>query len=146
MSTPDIVVSCIISTGTGPLQLENESAGYVLERSSLEEFRTSWRKHEVNNDWVEGSYVIGAVKENVTEPLAVYVTGDTVAQFRSRLNLLTAALDQLQYTVVVLEGGVSETWRCSMADYTVRTSQELRLAKMGLVTAQVPRKPTKVLA
>lgn len=141
---PDLTVSCQLVHPGGTLELENAAGGYELERTHLEESRIAWRRHQVENQWVEGAFTIGAVKLNVEENLAVYVTADTTAVLRTRLTALTDVLEMLAYDMVWTEDGVTNTWRCQVADYTVRTEQALRFAKEALVRAVVPRSPTAV--
>lgn len=130
-----------ISTALGPLALEDEANGYELHKDTFGTRNQSYRKTEVSGDWTEGTDVDRAVRENVVESVAVYVSGATHYQFATRLKALTDALEQLQYTITRQIGDLQEVWRCVPADYTVETGQELIFATMGLVRAQVPRKP-----
>lgn len=137
----ELALGCVLSWTGGSLELENEAGGYSLERDAMADLATSWRRHEVQNRWVAGSYVIGAVKENVELPLHVYVTADTGSQLQDRLNALTTMLDRLAYELAFTEDGVTMIWNCQVADYTVTRSQSLRVARHALVKAVVPAHP-----
>ena len=145
MSTPDLALACSLTVPTGTLALESEAAGYELHRESLEETATSWRRHTVNHPLVEGSYTVLAVKENISRALVVWVGAATSALLEARLKTLQDALDQLSYRLTFTEGGVSTTWSCQMADYSVRREQSYRVARTALVRAQVPTHPSPVL-
>lgn len=142
----DLTLSCLLAWPLGSLELENEVGGYTLERSTLESTKVTWRRHQVENQWVEGAFTVGAVKENVEETIAVYVTADTPAVLQTRLDALTDAFDRLAYTLTFTEGGVATTWNCQVADYTITRIQALRVAREALVVASVPRSPSKVVA
>jgi hypothetical protein len=56
--------------------------------------------------------------------------------------VLTDALEQLSYQVIVSFGVSQQIWDCTVADYAVSTTKEFKFAKFGIVTATVPRLPT----
>lgn len=143
---PELDLSCVLSWPGGSLEVENEAGGYGLETQSFTEMTTAWRRHEVQNQWVEGAFTVGAVKENQELPLNVYVTGNTPAQLQARVTALTDVLDRLAFTVAFTEGGVTTTWRCQVSDYIINRSQSLRVARHALVSARVPAFPTAVVA
>lgn len=138
----DLTLGCVLTWPGGTLQLENEAGGYSLEVEALAEVVTSWRRHEVSNQWVEGAFTVGAVKENVSLPLHVYVTGTTAAELQARLSALTGVLDRLAFDLAFTESGVTTTWKAQVADYTVSRPQALRVAREALVKATVPASPT----
>lgn len=144
----DPVVSCVISTASGTLQLNGiaTNSTYELESASLEDIGTTWRKHTVDNPWVEGSFTTGAVKENVMLPVNVWVGADTETQLRTATKALTDALDQLRFTLEISIDGVRTTWTCECAEYRVQTKQAFLWARQRLVSAQIPAKPSPVLA
>lgn len=144
MSGQRLHVSVVIATPTGPLELENPAGGYEIGKDSFARSSRSWRKQEISNEYTEGTYVNRAVLENVVEPLSVYVSGDTQFEFQERMRRLVDAFGQLQYTISRLIGDHEEVWACTVADYTVETSQEFLFATIGRVDAQVPRLPTSV--
>lgn len=142
---PSLTLSCLLAWPGGSLQLEDEANGYELEVASFGEVATGWRRHEVENQWVEGAFTVGAVKENLSLPLAVYVTAPTGALLQTRLKALTDALDRLAWTMTFVEGGVSTQYKCQVSDYTTTRSQAYRVARHALVRASVPCSPTPLV-
>lgn len=140
----DPVISAEISTGATPLELNGDT--YELERGALEEIAVSWRKQTVDNTWVEGTFVINAVKENVVLPLNVWVSAETQIALRDAVTALTDALSQLSFTLAIDIDGAVTTWTCQVADYRVTQQQAFLFAKQALVQASVPAFPTPVLA
>lgn len=138
----DLALIAVISGPLGAIDLE--SGPYALERGAMEEVAVAWRKREVENPWVEGSYVTGAVRSNVARPLNVWVAGANRAAYVAARDALTDALEQLTWTLTFGVDGVTATWRCSMADYVVREQQEFLHAHTGLVRATVPTLPTAI--
>lgn len=139
----DPVISAEISTGATPLELNGDT--YELERGAMEEIAVSWRKQTVDNTWVEGTFVINAVKENVVLPLNVWVSADTQIALRDAVTALTDALSQLAFTLAIDIDGAVTTWTCQVADYRVTQQQAFLFAKQALVQASVPAFPTPVL-
>jgi hypothetical protein len=142
----DLALSVTISTVLGPLELEDETNGYWLHKESFGTRNVSYRRVEVSGDFTEGTDVDRALRANVTEMLSVYVTGGTAYQFQARLKVLTDALEQLAFTLTRVVGDAQEVWNCVASDYSLETSQELMVARLGLLHAQVQRKPSVVLS
>lgn len=126
--------------------LELEQAPYSLAATSRAAAQVSHRKHEVSSPYVEGSFATHAVRENIVEPVDVYIETTNRRLMRDALDALELALSfpnwTLQWDWRGLNG-VRETWTCFAASYTIETSQPLMVATMALVRAQVPRLPTK---
>ena len=137
----DLDVSAVITTLMGDLELEDPENGYELGKDSFSTRNVTYRKVEVSGDFTEGTDVDRSVRGNVTESLAVYVAGDTTYQFQMRVMQLTDALEQLAFTITRRVGDAQEVWNCVTSDYTVETSQEFLVAKIGLVRATINRKP-----
>lgn len=140
MTTP--VFTCTLLGPNGPLDLM--AAPYDLEASSFSEWSVQWRKKHAENDYVEGEYLVSAVRQNVTETLAVWVEGATEAEVQAGVAALTAALEQSSYTLSFGVAGSTVTWSCEPAEYSVRREHTRFHAVQALVVAQVPRKPRAV--
>lgn len=138
----DLDVSAQIETASGWLVLEDAVNGYELHKESFNNRAVTWRKQDVSSDWLEGTYTNHAVRGNVIEPVAVYVTAATPYALSVKMDALTDALGQIQYGLKVRFGDLEETWTCFPADYAVEAGQELRFATMALVRAQIPHLPT----
>jgi hypothetical protein len=135
-------LSVVIDTALGPLELEDAVGGYEIGKASFATAPTTWRKQEISAEYVEGTYVNRAVRENVQEALEVYVSGSTQFEFQTRVSALLDALGQLVYTITRRIGDAQEVWSCTVADYSLETQQEFLVATIGKVTARVPRLPT----
>lgn len=135
-------VSFSIYAPSGWLDLEDPANGYEAHRDTRGTRAVSWRKREISSNYVEGTFVNDAVRENVIEALAIYVRGDDPFQLDERVTALTNALEQLHYLVRARTGNLLETWSCMVAEYTIETSMEMQHATMALVRASVPRLPT----
>lgn len=142
---PDFPVSLTLSNGGAGLQLNNRSAGYQLASETKATQNITWRKTEVSNPFVEGTYVTSALKENIVETVAVYCYGTTGAVLRQKVQDLIDAFSQITYTITWTLNGAQERWTCMPADLQIGTQKEFQHAKMALVTASVPRLPTAVL-
>lgn len=133
-------ISCKIETPTGWVEL-NDGRRYVLEASSFGERSVSWRRSEATSTFVEGSYVTSAVRENITETLAVWVLGSDRLEHTLARRRLTEALEQMTWRLMVRVEDVSTFWTCFASDYTVSAARELTHARRALVTAKVARLP-----
>lgn len=125
----------------GWILLEDPENGYTAHKEALASKSVTWRKKEIESDYVEGTFTNEAVRANIVEQLVIYVDGLSPWATSERVRALTEALEQLQYEVKVRDGDLEETWTCSVADYTLETGQELRNATMVIVRASVPRLP-----
>lgn len=133
-------LSCTITAPTGTLQLEQPGV-YKLEKSTRDNRQVAHRKIEAANPFVGGSFVVHAVPENVTENVSVYVYANTALLLKDRVKALTDAFDQVSYTMTFRTENVTETWRCSVADYMIQSGHELQHNFMALIKASVPRNP-----
>lgn len=139
-------ISVKIQTPTGWLDLEDPDSGYEVHAESLGERSVTYRKTEASSPWVEGTFPISAVRDNVVESLSIYVRGDTTYEFKRRVQVLTDAIEQLSYLLLVRIEDASEYWQCFPADYSIQTQHEYLHARLGVVRAQVPRLPAVTLA
>jgi hypothetical protein len=135
-------IAMAIQAPSGWLELENRVGGYVVHKESRAEQAVSWRKQEITSNYVEGTFVNEAVRENVTEAVVVYVYGPTSYDLSVRVKALTDAFSQIRYQMRFRDGNMLTTWDCSVADYTVQTPQEMINSTMAVVKAQVPRRPS----
>ena len=135
-------VSAKILTPTGWIELENETGGYTLASDSFTDRSISYRKTEIESEWIEGTFISRAVRGSVTEKVSVYVSATTPYGLELALKRLTDGFSQLSFSMIVRFGDNQETWNCNLAEYTVSTKQEMRFATMALVNATVPRAPT----
>lgn len=118
-----------------------DGVSYAVHSDSFATWSQTWRKKEVNNEWVEGTFPVSAVRENVSVPLVVYCKGVTRKDQVNAQSKLTAAIEQLSWMLMVRFEEVSEYWQCWASDYTVETQSEFRHAGISVVRVTVDRLP-----
>lgn len=136
-------VSAKLETASGWVDLDDPVTGYELEATSFADKTSTLRKTEVSSRYVAGTFVVAAVRENITETVAVWVSGDTHVAFDARLAALEDAFSQLSYRMMVRFDDSARYWTCMPADYSVNTQREYRHARTGLIKASVPRLPAE---
>jgi hypothetical protein len=125
-----------------------EQAPYSLHPDSRSSAAATQRAHKVSSPYVEGEFTVHAVRDNIVEPLAVWIEAADRQAFQVAKKALEDAVSQPQFTVQwhwgrpPTNGVLRETWKCFAAGYTLETSQPLMTARMGLFKIQVPRLPT----
>lgn len=143
-SQPKLRIGARISTNLGWLDL-NDGVSYKLEAGSFAERAISWRKREVTSDYVEGAFLVNAVRDNVAEALNVWVRGETYYDLGLARKRLEDALCQLSYQLSFRTTDATRYWDCTVADYVVTTTREFTHARIALVKATVPRHPDEAL-
>lgn len=139
-------VSVVVEAPTGPLEVEDPANGYWLHKDSFASKGVSFRKLDLEGDYVEGADVLRAVPGNVTETLAVFVKGETNYELLTRVKVLTDAFHQLQFTITRVTGNAQEVWSCRTSQYSIETEQAFQHATLAIVRAQVPRLPSVALS
>ena len=128
--------------------LELNTGLYRVHGESFAESAETWRKDEVSNPFVEGSWTVNALRENVTETLNVWVKGDGLTSTLQAVETLRGAFRQRNYLLEATFNNLRYTYNCYVADSIVSATRELRHAGMAQVNFQVPRHPafvTKVI-
>lgn len=138
----ELTLVSVLSAPGGPLDLE--SGPYELEKGTMAEVAVTWRKNEVDNPHVEDTFVTQAVRNAIVRPLNVWVTGADRATYEAARDALEAALSQLTYTWQYGVEGITTTWRCKVADYSIVEQHEYVHSFTGLVRAMVPTSPTAI--
>lgn len=139
MTFSQLDVGCVISSPSGLINLL--AAPYDLHAETKSEVSVTWRKKEVANVHIEGTYLVHAERENVMEQVYVWVENPNEKVLRTALLNLENAFSQLYYTISFRLGQDIETWTCETADYTVDRHYEFAHNKIALVKATVPRLP-----
>lgn len=135
-----ITVAARISTPYGWLYL-GQGTQYRLGAGSFENQQTTFRRSEVQSPYVEGTFVINALRENVTESLDVIVEERPNLGTADAVRALGAALSQVRYAVQVQIRRDIWTWQAYAADHTVQTKREFVHARLAQVQAEIPRDP-----
>lgn len=135
-----VLAAARISSPYGWLYL-GQGTQYRIGAASFAEQSVTFRRSEVTSPYVEGTFVVNALRENVTETLEVYVEGRESLSVTAATRALGAALSQVSYTMQVQLRRDVFTWNAYAADHTVSTRRELLHARIAQVTAQIPREP-----
>ena len=114
---------------------------YRLAADAFADEMLTWRKQEVANPFVDGTWVVNATKENITSVVDVYVRTDSTLETAMAVKALREAFSQVNYGIEFLIDDVVYFYRCYVADYTVKTPREFRFSTMAQFTAQVPHDP-----
>jgi hypothetical protein len=132
-------VRCRVTTEGGWLDLM--SGPYRLSAEAFVEESLSWRRAEVSNPFVDGSWLVSAVKDNITSAVDVYVRAASTAELSGAVAALKAAFSQINYGIEFTVDDVTTFYQCYAADYSVKTPKELRFSRMAQFSAEVPRHP-----
>ena len=137
---PDLAITCTLN-GVN-LDGGRERTGYEIHADTRNTMGVTWRKQTVSNPWVEGSYDVIAVRENIIEPVVVWVYGNgSNADFRQKVHFLEAAIAKPSFPITWTVGDESELWDCTYSEYSVETQREWQYATMGIVRMQIGRRP-----
>lgn len=129
------------------LQLSDPSNGY--EVFGVGPGALSWRRESVRSPYINGETLVGAVKDVMSASLGVRIRASSAATLDSRLDTVLDAFGQFTYNVTVVIDGVSRTWKCEPADYSV-SEGEGGFNKFNLmnkyheVSFSIPRQPIPV--
>lgn len=138
-----MIISAVLSGPTGNIQLQQNGI-YKLEASTRDQAGVTQRKTDATNPFVEGTFTVAAVRENVTENISIYVYAPSMSVRRARIDAITEALDQTHYTLAFTTEELTETWTCMAADYSIARRHELNMHYMALIKANIPRLPKVV--
>lgn len=135
-----IVAAARISTPYGWLYL-GTGTQYRIAGAAFEDRQTSFRRSEVSSPYVEGTFVINVLRENVTETLEVLVEDREELSLPDAVGALSAAVSQVRYVVQVQLRQDLWTWNAYAADHSVQTKREFIHARLATVRAEIPREP-----
>lgn len=142
--TPEVTFAsqlhCEISYGTEWVNL-HDGINFKIAAADFGQQTHSWRRKEVNSDFHDGSFTVHAVRENVTEPLSLWVYGDSQNIVTENILLLRELFSQFRYQIRIRYGDHRETWFCQTADYAVERTHVYLHNNMALFKATVPRHP-----
>ena len=107
----------------------------------LDEAAVSFRREEVTNPFLEGAYVVNALRENMHLNLEVRAIGETHMDMVDTLRKLTDALGQVSFKLQVTVDNAQWTYNCYASDYSVLMPPEYLHARMATVKAQILHHP-----
>lgn len=127
----------------------NDGNKYVVSGESLGISSVSFRKTEAQSPYIEGRFLIHAVKDMVEENIVVWVSGypyntnsSGQHQLRENIDALLEAFEQLSYTVKYTFGNSQVEWNCQTANYSVEFDRQYIHRLYVPVKLAVPRFPT----
>jgi hypothetical protein len=127
----------------------NDGDTYRVSSDSIGSQATSWRRTETQSPYVEGKFLVHAVKDMTSVNLTVWVSGypqNTHAsgqnQLHANIEALIAPFEQMSYQIKYSMGDTQTTWECQTADYSVELSKEYVYAMYVPVKFTIPRFPT----
>jgi len=119
----------------------NDHSSYVVAGPSAMGGQVSWDRRQVNAPWVDGDITVSRRRQNVTEPLTIYVKGSTQAEMDTRIATLIQAFCQDRYGLQMIVGSANHAWDCEAADYQVTLDTVHFHALYAQAVFQIPRKP-----
>lgn len=145
MSTPDLYGTCQLG-GLDLNAVDVAGVGYLLHADTRNARAVQWRKQTVENNWVEGSFDVSAVRQNIIENLWVWVYGSSHDDCERKITALTNVVSQQSFNATWLESTTTgtqtqEVWSCSWSEFTVETQREYHYANMALVKINLNRRP-----
>jgi hypothetical protein len=145
----DMSFTMYVSNGDGTWLDINDGTKYKVSADSIGSNAVTWRKTEVTSPYVEGKFLVHAVKDMVSNGLTVWVTGYPYNNHASGQNQLQTNIDdlitpfeQISYQIKYTMGNMQIVWDCQTADHSVEMSREYVHAMMVPVKFTVPRFPT----
>lgn len=146
VSTSNVYSNGGVSAYTGSWLDVNDGTNYKVAKGSFEESNTTFRKDEVTNPFVEGKFIINALRENVSEKLVIRVFGTNTVTVQNNVTALINAVKSNQFLIESTLGNAKQTWLCFASDYSVNTQLEYLQARQALVSITVTRYPTVILS
>lgn len=144
----NISVSCSITRTELALADLNLSDSSNYKLIGIGPGTLEWNRQYASSPYVHGEVLVNAVKSQGNLPLSVRCLGSTQSSREANVAALCRALEQFIYNLTVTVEGVTYTWQCDPADYSLDDKGEIskfhRLAKQTVVTAQVPRHPIPI--
>lgn len=120
----------------------NDHQAYYVAPGTLGA-QLSYNRQQISAPWCDGQITVNRSMQNVSEPVVVEVLGEDNGEVFANMATLLAAFAQDHFTLtVVVDGLVTNTYRCEAADYQIGAWVSGRLAaEQAQVTFTVPRQP-----
>jgi hypothetical protein len=136
-----IALSVRISVPTGGWVELNDHVTFSVADGSFAEESVTWRKAEDTNVFLEGAYLVNAVRQNITRPLNVYVTGQTHFDMNDALDKLKGWVGQRQFQLVRTIENSGRLYTCFASDYSTSSDRPLLFARLALLKVQLSTHP-----
>jgi hypothetical protein len=136
-----IDLSVRISNPTGGWIELNDHVVFTVADGSFAEESVTHRRAEDTNPFLEGAYLINALRGNVTRPLNVYVEGQTHYDMEENLDRLKALVEQRQYQLARTVENAGRLFTCFASDYSTTSDRPLLFARKALLKVQLVTHP-----
>lgn len=123
----------------------SDGVNYRVNSATFENSAVTFRRDEVTNAFVEGKFLVNALRDNITENLVIYVYGDTIASLKTKIDALTTAVSQVNFNVRVTLENSQRLWQCWASDYTVNITNPMYHNRQAMVTIQLHRLPSETV-
>lgn len=144
VTLPDLVVDGSVTRQLvpgGPLAALDLQDGTNYEFISVSPGDKSWRRESATSPFTHGRTLIGATLDVELAEVMIRVKGTSMSHLDSNLAALLRAFEQFAYALTIVIDGVTWTWQCEPADYTLQLSKFHMMARIHEVTFTVPRNP-----
>jgi hypothetical protein len=118
---------------------------YRVNSSTFENSAVQFRRDEVSNSFVEGKFLVNALRDNVIENLVIYAYGDSVAALKTNIDAVTNAVSQINFNTRVTLENSQRFWQCWASDYTVNITNAMYHNRQAMITVQLHRLPTETV-
>ena len=147
---PDLTIAAAITRvelGLAELNI-NDQTNYKIVKVGPGE--VEWERQYSGNPFTHGQTLVSAVMRQGTLPLSVRCKGATNVVVENNRDALCRALEQFTYNLNITIDGVSFSWKCDPANYSVdETDGAINpffvRAKQSVVTADIPRDPISIV-
>lgn len=113
----DLDLSLLISRdllSLDALQL-NDFVNYYVAAQFLGQ-SVAWNKQQVTSPWTDGSVTTNRQRQTTSQPIAIEVLGDTLADMVDNANAMVQAFLQDSYTLDLIINGVEWKYQAEAAD------------------------------
>lgn len=109
---------------------------------------TIWRRSTVASAFIDGRFLVSAVKDQTSMLMAVRATGSSKADCMSKMGALIDAFEQFTYTLSAVIDGTTFSYSCEPADWSWGDSGEFQKfhneAYKQEATFMIPRFPNQL--
>ena len=146
-------VECYISTSAnatnsinGTWLSLNDKETFTIAKGSFEETAVQFRREEVTNPFVEGKFLVNALRDNITTSLIIRASGTRTYDTQYAVQQLTDALSQVTFKMITIIDGAKKVYNCYASDFSISSPQEMMHSRMATVSAQITHAPVVVLS
>lgn len=130
-----------ISWGSRWISLTDHVRFYMSSEDYGDKAQTL-RRVNAQSPYYEGSYLVHAVRENVTETLSIYILGVSQNDVTENMLLLEELVSQPSFRIRITHQDHVETWKCQQADYSIQRGHLMLHNTRAMMRLNVPRLPS----